>query len=86
LWIGSNLELAQSGKMQPEDTDNVAATVIQMCGCLFHPQAREYLNARVITEISDRMKECNDKGGSNAAYLAYAYAIDIVQNGVKNYE
>ena len=52
-------------------------------GCARHPQAREYMMQPVISELADRMKECNDKGGSNAAYLAYAYALDLIRGDAK---
>jgi hypothetical protein len=81
VWIGSNLERAQSGKMQPEDTDNVAATVIQMCGCLFHPQAREYLNAGAIKLLEARLENVSALGISRRTTLEES--IRLLKEGAK---
>ena len=54
----------------------------KLCGCLYHPGAREYLMAPVIKELEQLQSTVyEDYGGRNARY-AYENAITLIKNGV----
>jgi hypothetical protein len=61
-------------------------TMIDIVGCLSHPQAREYLMKDVIKELEESIKlcesdtPCDSKRTLEAA--GYRYAITLIRDGV----
>ena len=85
-WIGTNLKMAQSGKMRM----HVIGGVVETLGCCYHPLALQVLAQPIIEELEKRIQYGETNGFPeefrDGLHEGYQVAIKLLNERVGNGE